>query len=408
MSGNIGTQIDLTAEELAEVRENAPQVYEELIASQGGEATPQTAPQTAPQAAPEQPAQAPQAAPAPEQAAAPAPNPLIPPMPDPAAAAPEPAPEPEPAPPAEAAPAMTDAQGNPVAHADELGLTPVGEAAPAPAAETATGGETVDQAVERILAKREAAAQEAAAQAGQEAAQETAAQAGQEAPAQTEPAPFAIPENLLDSVELDTELVDAMGEDEASDVMSVAAAVVEKAIAEVVAPLHQRIQELEAQAEGTSAAVWEQTMRARVLDRIPDWDVIDKSVEWKAWLEETDPILRGKRMGPVLDAYRSGDVDGVVHLVNEFRKQRMAARSAPAPASQAPAAVSAASVQPATVSMPTPATQPAQSPTTYTVSQYNDAMDEATRQYRLGNDEYADQIVAAADEAKNAGLITLH
>ena len=414
MAQPIGNHIELSEAELAEVKENSPQVYAEYMQERGqsGEIAAQPSQETGQAAGaadvPELPDMAPaDDAPAQTHPAAPAPqsdNPLIPPLPEMQA---QDAPAQD-APAQDAAPGLVDEQGNAVPHADELDLAAPEGADPAQEAgqeAPAQDAAAFEDAVNKILDKR---AKDA------EPAQDAAPAANpQDAAPQDVPAELST-EGILDEITVDGETLDAFGDqDLANATLEVATATVERVVDKIIAPLHNRVKELEAKANGTNEALWEDKVRRAVLARVPDWDKINNSPTWRAWLEENDAMLRGPRAPHVVEAYRKGDIDGVVHYTMLFRNARKAELDRQRSGGATTAAVSRANVaraEPVTTSMPTPSqTQPAsQAPApVYTYAQYAEAMDLAAEEHRRGNSVRAIQIEETANAAVASGQVSL-
>ena len=414
----IGNHIELSAEELAVVKEDSPQVYAEYMKEANANGTPvQAAPAPAqPDEIPELPeapalAASDTVAPGQEPDAAPfiqSDNPLIPPLPEPAVEAAPAQTEPAQAAPAPD-PALVDAEGNVLPHADELELEAPGQAqdAPAPAQDApAQDAAAFEEAVTKVLDKRAKDAQAA----------QNAQPAAPEAPA------LAQPRDIPAEVSLEacstrlwwrTRVMDALGDQDTADaVLNIATLAVERLVDKIVAPLHQRVQELEAKASGTHEALWEDKVRRAVIAKVPDWDRINNSPIWAAWLDEHDAMLRGPRGPHVIAAYQKGDVEGVVHYVTLFRNARKAQLEQTRSGGQT-AAVSRAQVaraEPAATPMPTPvqAAPAAQSQgQRFTYAQYAEAMDMAAQEHRNGNSARATQIEEWANAAVANGQVSL-
>lgn len=98
-----------------------------------------------------------------------------------------------------------------------------------------------------------------------------------------------------------------------------------KVAREVAAPLQAELDAMKAennklreQLETTGQQVSTTSFEAQLTNAIPNWAAINTSPEWIAWLEETDPMLRGPRKLAAQKAYTEGDIEGVSYYVKLF------------------------------------------------------------------------------------------
>ena len=83
---------------------------------------------------------------------------------------------------------------------------------------------------------------------------------------------------------------------------------------------------LREQLNATGSQVSEATFEQRLHRLVPDFDAINVDPKWIAWLNETDPLLRGPRMTVAQTAFNNGDAEGIAHYIGMFK-----ATLAPAP-----------------------------------------------------------------------------
>jgi hypothetical protein len=76
---------------------------------------------------------------------------------------------------------------------------------------------------------------------------------------------------------------------------------------------------LREQLNTTDGKVSEASFETKLNRLVPDFDQINASPEWIAWLNEVDPILRAPRMSVAQDAYARGDADAVAYYVSMFK-----------------------------------------------------------------------------------------
>lgn len=69
----------------------------------------------------------------------------------------------------------------------------------------------------------------------------------------------------------------------------------------------------------TGSQVGAVSFEARLYQLVPDFEVINQDARWIAWLEESDPILRGPRKTVAQDAFNRGDAEAVRDYVNMFK-----------------------------------------------------------------------------------------
>jgi hypothetical protein len=63
------------------------------------------------------------------------------------------------------------------------------------------------------------------------------------------------------------------------------------------------------------------SFETRLAQLVPDFEAINSDPKWVAWLDETDPILRGPRRNAAQDAFNRGDVEAIKDYVNLFKNQ---------------------------------------------------------------------------------------
>lgn len=69
----------------------------------------------------------------------------------------------------------------------------------------------------------------------------------------------------------------------------------------------------------TGSQVGAVSFEARLYQLVPDFEEVNKDARWVAWLEETDPMLRGPRKTVAQDAFNRGDAEAVKHYVDMFK-----------------------------------------------------------------------------------------
>lgn len=80
-----------------------------------------------------------------------------------------------------------------------------------------------------------------------------------------------------------------------------------------IALLEQRLMQ-------TGNQVGEMTFEQKLHRAVPDFDAINTDPRWIAWLNEFSPEIRGPRIRLAEQAYNAGDVEGVKHYVDLFRR----------------------------------------------------------------------------------------
>lgn len=73
------------------------------------------------------------------------------------------------------------------------------------------------------------------------------------------------------------------------------------------------------QIANTGTQITEMSFEQQLARAVPDFEVINKSPEWVAWLNEYDPILRGPRRLAAQEAFNTGDVDAISDYVKMFK-----------------------------------------------------------------------------------------
>ena len=83
--------------------------------------------------------------------------------------------------------------------------------------------------------------------------------------------------------------------------------------------LQSENQELRDLVGTTDNRISETTFEAKLHRLVPDFQQLDTDPNWIAWLDEVDPVLRAPRRTIALQAYQSGDAEGVAYYVDMFR-----------------------------------------------------------------------------------------
>lgn len=111
--------------------------------------------------------------------------------------------------------------------------------------------------------------------------------------------------------------VEAFGADLIEVQRKVAREVAMEVKAEVDA-LRNENNELRRQIQQTGSQVGEVSFEQRLSQLVPDWGRLNNDPSWIAWLDETDPILRGPRRNAAQAAYNAGDANAVAYYVQLF------------------------------------------------------------------------------------------
>lgn len=97
-------------------------------------------------------------------------------------------------------------------------------------------------------------------------------------------------------------------------------------VREAVTPLIAKISDLEQEniklrevTVKTGSKVETMSFETRLYEKVPDFDAVNADPRWVAWLDETDPILRGPRRSVAQAAFSSGDADSIAAYVGLFR-----------------------------------------------------------------------------------------
>lgn len=109
--------------------------------------------------------------------------------------------------------------------------------------------------------------------------------------------------------------VDAFGE----DLIDLQRRVAREVAAEFRSELDKLRQENE-QLKGQVSSVQSNTFETRLLQAVPDFVQINNDPAWIEWLNEVDPMLRAPRRTVAQAAFERGDVEGVKHYVDMFRR----------------------------------------------------------------------------------------
>lgn len=144
----------------------------------------------------------------------------------------------------------------------------------------------------------------------------------------------------------------------------------------------------------------ETTFEARLHRLVPDFQQLDSDPNWIAWLDEVDPVLRAPRRTIALQAYQSGDAEGVAYYVDMF-KSSMANEE---PAQDKPAAQELErQIQPVrTAANATPASQKGK---TYTNGDIQRMFKKAAMLNSAGKLEEANKLEAEIDAAYMQGRV---
>jgi len=70
----------------------------------------------------------------------------------------------------------------------------------------------------------------------------------------------------------------------------------------------------------TGGQIGEVTFEQRLHRLVPDFAQVNADPRWVAWLDETDPIIRGPRRVIAQNAFEQGDADAIKDYVELFRK----------------------------------------------------------------------------------------
>jgi len=70
----------------------------------------------------------------------------------------------------------------------------------------------------------------------------------------------------------------------------------------------------------TESRVAESSFTTRLHQLVPDFDRVNASEEWVAWLDEVDPVLRAPRRTVAQQAFVSGDAEGVAYYVDMYKR----------------------------------------------------------------------------------------
>ena len=99
-----------------------------------------------------------------------------------------------------------------------------------------------------------------------------------------------------------------------------------KVAREVASEFESRIEAMQAENQelrnlvgDTDNRISETTFETRLHRLDPDFHNLDSDPNWIAWLDEVDPVLRAPRRTIALQAYQSGDAEGVAYYVDMFR-----------------------------------------------------------------------------------------
>lgn len=93
-----------------------------------------------------------------------------------------------------------------------------------------------------------------------------------------------------------------------------------------MAPFEARVKALEQRMEGTDGAVArgaENTFFMLLAKEVPDWDAINASDEFLAWLSEADPVYGVPRQAALKLAQDNQDVGRVARIFNTFKEGRV-------------------------------------------------------------------------------------
>jgi hypothetical protein len=150
----------------------------------------------------------------------------------------------------------------------------------------------------------------------------------------------------------------------------------------------------------TDNRISETTFEARLHRLVPDFQQLDSDPNWIAWLDEVDPVLRAPRRTIALQAYQSGDAEGVAYYVDMFRSSMVKEE----PAQDAPAVQELErQIQPVrTAANATPASQKGK---TYTNGDIQRMFKKAAMLNSTGKLEEANKLEAEIDAAYMQGRV---
>ena len=86
-----------------------------------------------------------------------------------------------------------------------------------------------------------------------------------------------------------------------------------------ISKLEGTIAALTKRLDETGGQMGQMSFEQRLHMRVPDFDQINNSPEWVAWLNEVDPLVRGPRRVMAQKAFEAGDADAVADYVKLFK-----------------------------------------------------------------------------------------
>lgn len=151
----------------------------------------------------------------------------------------------------------------------------------------------------------------------------------------------------------------------------------------------KEIVSLKKQLSDTGDQVGAMTFHQRLVALVPDFNQIDKSAEWAAWLDEYEPMLNGPRLQAAQKAWADGNAETVAHYVNLFKQ----GQAAPTPTPRNRQSEMQRQVTPNRTTTPrTPSSQPQQR--IYTAAQMDAQWDRVDRLSRQGKIDEAKTLEA--------------
>ena len=160
-------------------------------------------------------------------------------------------------------------------------------------------------------------------------------------------------------------------------------------------------QELRDLVGSTDNRISETTFEARLHRLVPDFQQLDSDPNWIAWLDEVDPVLRAPRRTIALQAYQSGDAEGVAYYVDMFKSNMVKEE----PTQEKPTTGELErQIQPArTASNATPTSQKGK---TYSNADIQKMFQKAAQLNSVGKLEQANKLEAEIDAAYMQGRVT--
>lgn len=119
---------------------------------------------------------------------------------------------------------------------------------------------------------------------------------------------------------------------------------------DLVARFEQRVTALEQQVTGVAKKAdtsIEQQFYMTLSKLVPDWEAVNESQEWLAWLAQVDPVYGAPRQAALDAAFNRFDVERVASVFDAFKASRPAPAPAPSLANQVAPSTSGTAAAPA-------------------------------------------------------------